>query len=93
MKIKDMKAKIRELQEEIERTEKAARRPRMIKGGAKHKEAINAFTPEAEKYAELHSGQPGGFSRAFCDKMNDLTIAAGLRVDMDTLKRAFGKTS
>jgi len=87
-----MRLKMRELQEEIERTEKASHRPRMARGGAKHEEAVNAFTPEAEKYAELHSGQPGGFSRAFCDKMNDLTIAAGLRVDIDTLKRAFGKT-
>ena len=53
-----------------------------------HEEMINEFIPEAERYADYciadwfkdPSKERNLWSRIFLDRMNDLTIAAGLRV-------------
>ncbi|HEA65414.1 MAG TPA: hypothetical protein ENI07_01130 [Desulfobacterales bacterium] len=55
-----------------------------------HEEAIDQFIPEAEKYAdaiipgwrEYQAGR-GDWSLVFLDRMNELTIAAGLRVPFE----------
>ena len=52
-----------------------------------HEEMINEFIPEAERYADRvfpdwnqYTTGRGDWSFAFLWKMNELTIAAGLRV-------------
>lgn len=52
-----------------------------------HEGRVNAFIPEAERWADdvvpdwkKYSAGRGEWSNAFLWKMNELTIAAGLRV-------------
>jgi len=55
-----------------------------------HEEEIDKYIPQAERYADSHllNCQPANWyrnrwSRIFLDRMNDLTIAAGLRVPFE----------
>ena len=50
-----------------------------------HEEAVNEFIPVAEAYANKHvkPSKTQKWTRTYMDKMNELTIAAGLRVHID----------